>query len=449
MRRLKGWGDRLAASGGWRLLLLFFLLALLPRLLVLDIALHRERPVWRYQDSLGYLMPAQSLVEGKGFQGGGFPVYWWPPGYSGFLALLFGTGIASPEDVAGVLVVQALLGSIVAGLISLLTLELGGVAAALMAGGLMAFEPSAIAYANMILSEGLFSFLLVLAVMAWLAWWNSGRTLWLSAFGILMGLLPLVRPVATYLWIPVAGMLFFARPPAKPRMRSVALFVALATLPAASWTLHNYLSLGVPVLATVGQFNEARFARAVEDLAGEPQGTSSLKQPWEMGFGADQGLSFPEIVRLREHYFWSVLLHHPVAAAQRLMLTGAGILGAPDDRLAALVLREVPDYRGGSMVERLRWLRRLGSFGGWLLLGVIVSAGGFLALPVLGFKARTWPRKSQALLGLLVLLILYQLLISSFIMFQSDRFRVPIVPLLIVGFATAFLGNGPHRKRAL
>lgn len=44
----------------------FFLLALVPRLWVLQIALHQDRPVYRYQDSSGYLEAGESLSLGKG-----------------------------------------------------------------------------------------------------------------------------------------------------------------------------------------------------------------------------------------------------------------------------------------------------------------------------------------------------------------------------------------------
>ncbi len=434
-------------SRGRNLFMLFFLLALFPRLLVFNIAIHRERPVYKYQDSLGYIMPAQNLIEGNGFSGGGgWPAFWWPPGYSGFLAVLFATGIASPEHLAGALLVQVLLASLVAGMVSLLALELGGVPAALLAGSLMALEPSSIAHANVILAETFFTFLLVLAVLTWRGWWASPKIHRLLAYAALVGLLPLVRPVATYLWVPLALLLVVTRPRAVPRAPVLVGFVALATFPVAAWTLRNYSYLHVPIFATVGQFNEARFAHNVEELAGEPQASSTVKQPWQDGFGPDQGMSFPQLVKAREEYFRRVLLKHPVAALERLALGGAGILGVPDSRLPDLILREVPDFQGGSVRGRLTWLWRLGWLGGLLLLGMAVSTGGFLALPLLALRARVWPRDKQAFLALMVLLILYQLLISSFIMYQADRFRVPIVPLLAVALGSALRGDRFGRR---
>jgi 4-amino-4-deoxy-L-arabinose transferase-like glycosyltransferase len=446
-QKVREWWQSRSHSRGRDLFLLFSMLALLPRLLVFDIAIHRERPVYKYQDSLGYIIPAQSLAEGKGFQGGGgWPAFWWPPGYSGFLALIFATGIASPEHLAGALVVQILLASMVAGVVSLLALDLGGVPAALLAGSLMVFEPSSISHANVILSESVFTFILLLAALAWRRWWASPKILWLMAFAGLVGLLPLVRPVATFLWVPLALLLIFARPASVARGPALLAFVALATLPVSAWTLRNYSYLHVPIFATVGQLNEAKFARAVEDMAGEPRAASAVSQPWQEDFGPDQGMSFPQIVKAREDYLRGVLLKHPVAAMERLALTGVGILGVPDSRLPDMVLREVPSFQGGSLHGRLKWLQRLGWLGGLLAFGMLVSTGGFMALPVLAVRARAWPPTKQALMGLIMLLIFYQLLISSFVMYQTDRFRVPIVPLLAVTLASTLLGAGPEER---
>ncbi len=75
-----------------------------------------------------------------------------------------------------------------------------------------------------------------------------------------------------------------------------------------------------------------------------------------------------------------------------------------------------------------------------------VSVGGVLALPPLVLRARAWPREKQAHLGLLILLILYLLLMSSFVMYQSGRYRVPVIPLLVVTLSCALLGRRARRE---
>lgn len=431
----------LNALRGRHLFIAFSLIGLVPRLLVFNIAIHRERPVYSWQDSPGYIMMAHHLAAGDGFQDAGGPLFHWPPGYPGFLALMFATGIASPDRLAGALIAQVLLASLVAGIVSLLALRLGGTPAVLLAGTLMALEPASIAHANMILTESVFTFLLVLAVLAWIWWWDSPKTYRLLIFAGLVGLLPLFRPVATYLWVPIALLLLFVRPSSVIRTKALVVFITLATIPIVAWTLRNYIVLGVPIFAGVGQQNEARFARDVADLAGEPREASILTQPWQADFGLDRGISFPEVVKARHDYFVSVITRHPIAALERLALTAAGGLGVPDSRLPDILLREVPGFEGGSVPDRLRWLWRLHWLGGLLLLGMAVSVGGVLALPPLVLRARAWPREKQALLGLLILLILYLLVMSSFVMYQSGRYRVPVIPLLVVTLSCALLGR--------
>ena len=436
----------LGSLRGRHLFMAFFLIGLVPRLLVLNIALHRERPVYTWQDSYGYIMMAHNLADGTGFQDEGHPQYHWPPGYPGFLALIFAIGIASPVHLAGALIAQVLLASLVVGMVSLLALRLGGTPVALLSGTLMALEPASIAHANVILTETLFTFLLLLAVLTWIWWWDSPKTYRLLTFAGLVSLLPLVRPVATYLWAPIALLLLFVRPSSVSRTRTLVVFITLATIPIVAWTLRNYIVIRVPIFAGVGQVNEARFARDVADLAGEPREVSTLTQPWQDDFGPDRGMSFPQVVKARHDYFISVLMRHPAAALERLALTAAEGLGVPDSRLPDILLKEVPSFQGGSVPDRLRWLWRLHWLGGLLLLGMAVSVGGVLALPPLVLRARAWPREKQAHLGLLILLILYLLLMSLFVMYQSGRYRVPVIPLLVVTLSCALLGRRARRE---
>jgi 4-amino-4-deoxy-L-arabinose transferase-like glycosyltransferase len=350
-------------------------------------------------------------------------------------------GIASPGQLAGALIVQVLLASLVVGMVSLLAQRLGGTPAALLAGALMALEPSSIAHANLILSETLFTFLLLVAILAWIWWWDSPRTSRLLIFAGLVGLLPVVRPVATYLWIPILLLLLFARPPSVGRTKTLVVFVTLATIPIAAWTLRNYIVIGEPIFSEARSENEAKFARAVADLAGEPRETTALTQPWQDEFGPDRGMSSRQVMQARHDYFVSVVTKHPAAALARLSLTAAQGLGVPDGRLPDLLLTEVPGFQGGSVPDRLRWLLRLRWLGAHLLLGMVVSVGGVLALPPLMLRARTWPRAKQALLGLVILPIPYMLLLSALTMFQSGRYRVPVIPLLAITLSCALLGH--------
>ncbi|HEV8376204.1 MAG TPA: hypothetical protein VGR38_08275 [Candidatus Polarisedimenticolia bacterium] len=443
----KGW---FASAPG--LFVFFFLLALLPRLWVLHIALHHETPVYRHQDSGGYLEAGESLARGRGYRGSeGTPLFWWPPGYPGFLALTFRAGVASPTHPGGSLLAQALLASMVVGMTALLALKLGGPSAAWLAGALMTFEPSSIAYADVLLSEALFTFLLMLSVIAWARWWETGGAGRWMLFASLASSLPFVRPMALYLWIPLALLVGFFGPAVRRRAWLAALFVGVTLMPIAAWTLRNYSYLHVPVFATVSQFNEALFARSVEDLAGEPRPAASTRQPWQEGFGQEEGLPFEQVMRTRDRYFWKVFAHHPLIAGERLVLTGLEILGVPDQRLPDLLLREFPQSPQKGVAGRLKWLSGLGWLGALLLFGMFVSVAGSLALGFLVLRCRAWPPDRRALLALLVVLVLYHLLIGASTMYQGDRFRVPVIPLLAAALGCALSGGfrAAARERAL
>jgi hypothetical protein len=429
----------------------FFLLALVPRLWVLQIALHRDRPVYRYQDSSGYLEAGESLSLGKGYRGReGRPLFWWPPGYPLFLAATFLTGIASPAHPGGALFFQILLASMVVGMSSLIALELGGPSSAWLAGSLMAIEPSSLAFAGTLLSETLFTFLLVLAVVTWVRWWKRPGWGQLVFFACLIGTLPLVRPMALYLWIPLALLIGFLGP-VRPRRGWGAplLFAVVALAPVTAWTIRNYAHLRVPVFAAVSQFNEALFARSVEDLAGVPRPAAATRQPWQEGYGRENRLSFAQVMKDRDEYFLRVMEGHPLLAAERGALTGLGILGVPDDRLPNLLLQEAPQSPERGVIGRLKWLAGLGGIGALLVFGMSVCIAGFLALPILALRCRTWERSRQALLALVAVLVLYHLLVGSTTMYQGDRFRVPIVPLLAVAVSCVLAGRAPRNGEAL
>jgi hypothetical protein len=222
-------------------------------------------------------------------------------------------------------------------------------------------------------------------------------------------------------------------------------------MPIAAWTLRNYSYLHVPVFATVSQFNEALFARSVEDLAGEPRPAASTRQPWQEGFGQEEGLPFEQVMRTRGRYFWKVIAHHPLITGERLVLTGLEILGVPDQRLPDLLLREFPQSPQKGVAGRLKWLSGLGWLGALLLFGMFVSVAGSLALGFLVLRCRAWPPDRRALLALLVVLVLYHLLIGASTMYQGDRFRVPVIPLLAAALGCALSGGfrAAARERAL
>jgi hypothetical protein len=138
-----------------------------------------------------------------------------------------------------------------------------------------------------------------------------------------------------------------------------------------------------------------------------------------------------------------VIRAHPRAAVERWTLNALYLLGVPDSKLPAMVLPRVPAFTKGSAAARIRWLADLGWLGAWLALGMVVSVGGLLSIPVLAARARRWDRGRRALLALLAALALYQVAFSGFVWHQAERYRVPVIPLCAMMLCAALWAGRP------
>jgi 4-amino-4-deoxy-L-arabinose transferase-like glycosyltransferase len=337
-------------------------------------------------------------------------------------------------------VTQIVTSALIAGMASLLAGWLGGVRASVAAGVLMAIEPSSVAYSNLIMSETVFTAALLGMILLWRLWWQRGDTSSLLLLATFVGLLPLIRPVAVYLPFFLALVIYLSGGRGRARLRTSLIFLAVSLLAPAAWTARNYRVLGVPVLARVGEFEIARFAHHVEKADGQVERLSSEKQPWEDGFKDEHGYSFAEVARARSRYFLRTVAGHPVATVRLLATSGVLLLGVPDSKLPQILMSSAPSYAGGSILERLEWLRRLGILGPLLALGMVVSVGGVLAVPLLAVRARAWEVDRRWLLALLVAVVFFHVMFSSTIMWQAERYRVPVIPLLCVLFCVAAFG---------
>jgi hypothetical protein len=259
---------------------------------------------------------------------------------------------------------------------------------------------------------------------------------------MLVGLLPLIRPVAVYLpWV-LAPLVFWTGPRTTGRLRAAFLLLLLGLIPNAVWSFASARHLGDEELKGRTSRGKAVFARNVEDRLGIPRPPLSLGiQPWQSFFGRDQGLSPSEAQEIRNRYFVRTIRTHPLAALHEWAVTALHLLGVPDSSLPILILGDrVPPFRKGTTGGRIDWLRRLGVQGVWLAMGMGISLGGFMAMPALWLRARRWDRGRKALLAIVVAAVLYQIAISAFIAHQAERYRVPVIPLLAVMLGVALLG---------
>jgi|GEM_PF-2482328 len=410
-----------------------FAVSLAFRMLVLGANLYHAHPQFFEPDSTDYIRDAHDLSRGMGLRElDGAPSMRRPPGYSVVLALLFSLGVASPTSPVGAIPVQLILSALSVTLAAWLAHQLGGTSAALLTGILLALEPSGIASANFVMSETLYTLMLLCVFVAWSRWWIRPRTASLLLLGALVGVLPLIRPAGSYLPILFALLILTVGPKSTRRLRTAMLFLALSLVPVGAWRVRNYLLLGSSEVSSIGPWVQALFAHSLEIRAGE---LSPANAPWSQEFAHEQRLTPARAMALQNDYFHRTVARHPFYALERVSLNALAMVGVPNDRLVRLCLENPPGLEGGSLPARLSWLREVGPLSLLLVMGMAVSLGGIACLPWLSMRARSWDPFRQSLWGCLVLVVLYQWGISSLIQYQADRYRIPMIPFLAISLA--------------
>jgi hypothetical protein len=206
-------------------------------------------------DSAAYISLAAGLKWGCGFT-------WWAgdhcsalpetnrtPGYPAFLSLM--------PELHAALITQALLWSFVCFFVGLFTATFAGTRAGYCAAGIIAADVPSIVSSNEIMSETLFTALLVGAVLAELEMLRSAKSAskrycLLALASAMLGLALLVRPIAEFV-IPVAIIApMLLEGTSRSRRALLAVLVAAGpVLCGTAWTLRNYSVAGVTALSTI------------------------------------------------------------------------------------------------------------------------------------------------------------------------------------------------------
>jgi len=194
-----------------------------------------------------YLDLARHTVEGNG--------YFWnlygpkfanrPPAYPMLLAGTLALG-AYPW---GVLVVQSLIGGVVAMLAGGLACGLGSARAAVVAAVIVAGYPYFILADTSLIEHGLFTLVILLVALAWLSLSRSGSSWAALRLGLLMGAAVLVRVTFTAS-IPVVLLAVLVGVVRGRKVRSAVLALAAAAAVVSPWVARNTAVVGRPTLST-------------------------------------------------------------------------------------------------------------------------------------------------------------------------------------------------------
>jgi hypothetical protein len=363
-----------------------------------------------FPDSFTYLEPARNLIRGFGFTtANGLIDTLRTPGYP-LVLTAFGLRIVP------MIVFQHLLNVVLAMAIYRFTMHrLGDRFVAIAAAILFAIDTPTLHYANKILTETIFTALLfvVFALVV------DGRKLPLA--GVLTGVLVLIRPVAIAYFVVIALCLLLRR----VRLRTIAIYVALALLLPLGWSLRNLHHTGVFTVSSIGGINlltyRAAGALAIEDdgdfdsdLADERQGLQdSADDEIQTRLHIPDAEELPDAVRGKYYseIGWRVLREHPRAAA---MLTLRGLLvNIFDSRWEGL---EIVSALPTEIVRR--------SLDALTAAIFVFAAIGAAAL---------WKR-DRNLGAMLIATVVYFVLISAGGEAES-RFRVPVVPQYMLAAA--------------
>lgn len=228
-----------------RLVLIFIILVLIARLSILIIAyFHSERTLTN--DSISYIEPAHYLLHDRVYT---YPSALRTPVYPMFLALvyrIFG------EDQFYVVVIQVILGLLTIYLTYKLNLELFPDQQNLTGIMLLTFGLESILSPFYVMTETLFTCLLVGVALAFLAYHRTMDYWWLIACGVLTGLTILCRPIALY----IPGIILFLliwqyHHNMKQVVISGAVYMFMISACVVPWIIRNDRVVGVPVVSTI------------------------------------------------------------------------------------------------------------------------------------------------------------------------------------------------------
>jgi 4-amino-4-deoxy-L-arabinose transferase-like glycosyltransferase len=364
------------------------------------------------------------------------PSAYFPPGYPYFLAavdLIDGHETPLGGAVHPALLSQALLGTVIVGLIGLVGFELFGWTAALIAMAMAAVYPVLIELSGALVAENLLTAFVLAAVYAALRARRAKMPYgWIAGAGVLTGLAALTHENGILIVLPLMFGVWTLRPRLRPRsLLAPAVLVAATALTIAPWTIRNALVMHefIPIsdetgITLVGTYN--------------PQSAANSQVPykWRIYYGIRQDhrlvkesghMTELELSDRLQRQALSYIADHPTAP----------ISVAYHNTLRMLELEGSFAWHASAAAESIATRTAgIGVAGFWIVC-VLALAGAF-SKPVRAAPKWVW--------GVPLLLALSVVLVNV----ETPRFRAPVDPFLIL-LASAGLAAvvGRLRRRVL
>ena len=256
---IAGMSEALRKKQVWIVLCIaLFIRLLIP---VLAALIHHDPAVYYADDTLSYLQPAREMLAQGTFTQAGRPELFRTPGYPILLipGLLLG-------GVAGVTIaLQVVLGTVTVLLVyrlGMLVFANGRIA--FLAMCLYAIEPLAIIFCGLLLSETLFTAVMVSFLICFVRFIRAPFWRYGVPAAVLLAATVYIRPVSLYLFIPLTlvAVGYFLLSKNKQGCVQALVFGAIAFLLPMAWTVRNRVVAGYSGFASVSDVNLYAYSAA-------------------------------------------------------------------------------------------------------------------------------------------------------------------------------------------
>jgi 4-amino-4-deoxy-L-arabinose transferase-like glycosyltransferase len=380
-------------------------------------------------DEQQYSQIARSIVAGHGFAWGeGAPTSIRPPLYPGMLAAIW--RVAGSENLQAVRAIQILLALATTALVYVLGARIYDARVGRLAAAVCWLYPSFIFFNFLILTETLFTLLLVAFVLVTVLLVQTPRA-WLAVgCGVSLGFATLTRSI---LWplplvlCPLLAMLI--RAPLARRLALPCLVAIGYTLIVAPWAIRNTRLQGVPTIVdTMGGINlrMGNYEYTPEDRMWDAVGLTG-EQSWVYGIWNDlpgETITEGRKDKWAQRKALEFMRAHPGLTLRRSFIKFADFWGLEREFIAGVQ---------NGLFAPVLWFQVLGSAAivlGYALVVMAGAAGIWMASPD--------DRRMQMLLLLPVLVIMG----GHSIVFGHSRYHLPLIPIFGL-YAAALLTKAP------
>ena len=410
-----------------------------------------------FPDSAGYERLGKSLLDGTAYRSTRVEEaeLFRPPGYPAFITLPYGL---LGRNAGNLVLLQLGLGGPIIFLLYQLGLRLHSPPAGLVAAALYAFDPLSALWGLAVLSDTLFTALVVVGLYGLVRWQLERRAGWLVLAGLAGGVSALVRPVGLLL-LPLWALIVFLTgrglqqskrsPASQVAVKGLLVFGGAFLLIVMPWSVRNKLVWDVFGISSVAARNGGLTEIYLEEYLApatiaERDGVSleaareSLIPP--------TGLSRASRTAWFTRVIWSNPQHYAKAHLKGTLQSIVGIeyidwfefFGRPAERPGLLVALQAGDP--GDIARRLAGsLADQPAVAAALILSLLYQLLLYLAA-LLGF--RSLYRRQPWTLALLVATGAILILVPGVV--GESRFRVPVQPILAL---MAGLGLVPTESR--